>query len=94
MGRSVRLKSFELVARDIRDVDVKLLHALSIAVGWPHRPKDWDFLRRAGLRASSLLTASGAFSEVRCGSPTDTNSPPSAWYSHRRAPKHKVPADG
>jgi ribosomal protein S18 acetylase RimI-like enzyme len=48
MGRSVRLKSFELVARDIRDVDVKLLHALSIAVGWPHRPKDWDFLRRAG----------------------------------------------
>ena len=48
MGRSVRLKSFELVARDIREVDVKLLHALSIAVGWPHRPKDWDFLRRAG----------------------------------------------
>lgn len=48
MGRSVRLKSFELVARDIREVDVKLLHALSIAVGWPHRPKDWDLLRRAG----------------------------------------------
>ena len=48
MGRSVRLKSFELVARDIREVDVKLLHALSLAVGWPHRPKDWDFLRRAG----------------------------------------------
>lgn len=48
MGRTVRVKSFELVARDIRDVDVKLLHALSIAVGWPHRPKDWDFLRRAG----------------------------------------------
>src|SRR5689334_16677972 len=48
MGRSVRLKSFELVARDIREVDVKLLHALSIAVGWPHRPNDWDFLRRAG----------------------------------------------
>ena len=48
MGRSVRLKSFELVARDIHEVDVKLLHALSIAVSWPHRPKDWDFLRRAG----------------------------------------------
>jgi GNAT superfamily N-acetyltransferase len=48
MGRSVRLKSFELIARDIREVDVKPLHALSIAVGWPHRPKDWDFLRRAG----------------------------------------------
>ncbi|MER8960445.1 GNAT family N-acetyltransferase [Mesorhizobium sp. M0701] len=48
MQRSVRLKSFELVARDIDDVDVKLLHALSISVRWPHRPKDWDFLRRAG----------------------------------------------
>ncbi|SJM33709.1 GNAT family N-acetyltransferase [Mesorhizobium delmotii] len=48
MRRSVRLKSFELVARDIDDVDVDLLHALSISVGWPHRPKDWDVLRRAG----------------------------------------------
>jgi GNAT superfamily N-acetyltransferase len=48
MGRTVRVKSFELAARDINEVDVKLLHALSIAVGWPHRPKDWDFLRRAG----------------------------------------------
>jgi GNAT superfamily N-acetyltransferase len=48
MQRSVRLKSFELVARDINDVDVELLHALSISVGWPHRSKDWDFLRRAG----------------------------------------------
>lgn len=48
MQKSVRLKSFELVAQDIADVDVKLLHALSIAVGWPHRPKDWDFLRRVG----------------------------------------------
>jgi GNAT superfamily N-acetyltransferase len=48
MGRTVRVKSFELMAKDINDVDVKLLHALSIGVGWPHRPKDWDFLRRAG----------------------------------------------
>ncbi|MGY8676676.1 GNAT family N-acetyltransferase [Bradyrhizobium sp. UFLA05-153] len=48
MGRTVRVKSFELVAKDINEVDVKLLHALSIGVGWPHRPKDWDFLRRAG----------------------------------------------
>jgi GNAT superfamily N-acetyltransferase len=48
MQRSVRLKSFELVARDINDVDVDLLHALSLSVGWPHRPKDWDLLRRAG----------------------------------------------
>lgn len=48
MKRSVRLKSFELVAQDINDVDVELLHALSISVRWPHRPKDWDLLRRAG----------------------------------------------
>jgi ribosomal protein S18 acetylase RimI-like enzyme len=48
MQKSVRLKSFELVAQDIAEVDVTLLHALSIAVGFPHRPKDWDFLRRAG----------------------------------------------
>ncbi|MBZ9992856.1 GNAT family N-acetyltransferase [Mesorhizobium sp. BH1-1-4] len=48
MQRSVRLKSFELVARDIDEVEVELLHALSISVRWPHRPKDWDTLRRAG----------------------------------------------
>jgi GNAT superfamily N-acetyltransferase len=48
MQKSVRLKSFELVAQDIADVDVELLHALSIAVGWPHRAADWEFLRRAG----------------------------------------------
>lgn len=48
MGRTVRVKSFELAAKDINDVDVTLLHALSTGVGWPHRRKDWDFLRRAG----------------------------------------------
>ena len=48
MLQSVRLNSFELFARDINEVDVKLLHALTIAVGWPHREKDWDFLRRVG----------------------------------------------
>ena len=48
MQRSVHLKSFELVARDIDEVEVELLHALSISVRWPHRPKDWDTLRRAG----------------------------------------------
>ena len=48
MPRSVRLKSFQLFARDMNGVDVELLHALSISVSWPHRPKDWDLLRRAG----------------------------------------------
>ena len=48
MQKSVRLKSFELFAQDIAEVDIKLLHALTTAVGWPHRPKDWEFLLRAG----------------------------------------------
>ncbi|MBB2973097.1 GNAT family N-acetyltransferase [Mesorhizobium sp. RMAD-H1] len=48
MKNSVRLKSFELVARNMAEVDVHLLHALSIGVGWPHRPQDWDLLRRTG----------------------------------------------
>ncbi len=48
MAKSVRVKSFDLEAQDISEVDVDLLHALSIGVGWPHRPADWEFLRRAG----------------------------------------------
>lgn len=48
MKRSVRLPFFELVAQDIADVDVKLLHALSLAVGWSYRAKDWDLMRRVG----------------------------------------------
>jgi len=48
MQKSVRVKSFELFARDISEVDVELLHALSTGVGWPHRSADWDFLRSVG----------------------------------------------
>jgi GNAT superfamily N-acetyltransferase len=48
MQRSVHLKSFELFARDINDVDIELLHALTISVRWPHRQKDWEFLRQVG----------------------------------------------
>ena len=48
MGKSVRVKSFELAAQDISEVDLHLLHALSAGVGWPHRPADWDFLRQVG----------------------------------------------
>ncbi|MEN3793043.1 GNAT family N-acetyltransferase [Fulvimarina sp. MAC3] len=48
MQDAVRLKSFELFARDIGSVDISLLHALSISVGWPHRPKDWEFLLSVG----------------------------------------------
>ncbi len=48
MRKSVRLQSFELIARDIVEVDVGQLHALSLSVGWPHRPKDWDLLLKVG----------------------------------------------
>ena len=48
MKRSVRLPYFELVAQDIADIDVKRLHALSLAVGWSYRAKDWDLMRRVG----------------------------------------------
>jgi len=48
MRKSVRLKSFELVARDIAEAETSLLHALSLSVGWPHRPHDWELLLRSG----------------------------------------------
>ncbi|WP_257165084.1 GNAT family N-acetyltransferase [Bradyrhizobium sp. SRS-191] len=48
MQDSVRLKSFELFPQDIASVDVELLHALTISVGWPHRPNDLELMRRAG----------------------------------------------
>jgi GNAT superfamily N-acetyltransferase len=48
MPPSVQLSSFELVARDINDVDIDHLHALTISVRWPHRQKDWAFLRQVG----------------------------------------------
>ncbi|WP_311272841.1 MULTISPECIES: GNAT family N-acetyltransferase [unclassified Rhizobium] len=48
MAVSVRVKSFDLVAQDISEADVQALHALSLGVGWPHRPADWELLRRVG----------------------------------------------
>lgn len=44
----MQLQSFELRLGDIADVDLESLHALSIAVGWPHRAEDWQMLRDAG----------------------------------------------
>jgi GNAT superfamily N-acetyltransferase len=40
--------TFQTRQTDIGAVDVAQLHALSMAVGWPHRADDWDFLRTAG----------------------------------------------
>ncbi|ASV88226.1 acetyltransferase family protein (plasmid) [Ochrobactrum quorumnocens] len=48
MQKSVRLKSFELIAHDISNVDKSLLHGLSMGVRWPHRPNDWDILLKTG----------------------------------------------
>lgn len=48
MQKLVRIKSFDLVAQDIAEVEVRHLHALATAVGWPHRPNDIDFLRQVG----------------------------------------------
>lgn len=48
MQKSVRLKSFELIAHDIADVDKSLLHGLSMGVRWPHRPNDWDLMLKTG----------------------------------------------
>jgi len=48
MQNSVRLKSFELMAQDIKDVDVSLLHGLSMGVRWPHRPNDWEHILQTG----------------------------------------------
>lgn len=36
------------MAENIHSVDISLLHALSISVGWPHRSKDWELLLKAG----------------------------------------------
>lgn len=45
---SIKLESFELLLGDIADIEVEKLHALSLSVGWPHRPQDWQMLRQAG----------------------------------------------
>jgi len=40
--------SFEMRIAGIESVDLELLHALSISVGWPHRSEDLQFLREFG----------------------------------------------
>jgi GNAT superfamily N-acetyltransferase len=46
--------AFQMRQTDIGAVDVAQLHALSMAVGWPHRADDWDFLRSAGQGIAAL----------------------------------------
>jgi GNAT superfamily N-acetyltransferase len=42
------LDAFEISIVDINRVDLTQLHALSIAIGWPHRGEDWEILRSTG----------------------------------------------
>lgn len=45
---SLTIDTFALQLRDISDVDLGSLHALSVSVSWPHRAEDWAFLRNIG----------------------------------------------
>lgn len=45
---TIQLEAFELTLEDIASADIEKLHALSVGVGWPHRPKDWQMLLENG----------------------------------------------
>jgi len=47
-SESLAIDVFEMRLVDINAVDLAQLHALSIAVGWPHRAEDWQFMRGIG----------------------------------------------
>ncbi len=44
----LHLDAFKITLRDIGEIDVVQLHALSVAVGWPHRDSDWRVLLDLG----------------------------------------------
>ncbi|WFU27505.1 GNAT family N-acetyltransferase [Bradyrhizobium sp. CB1717] len=46
--RSLTIDAFDVRAVDIDTVELDQLYTLSIGVGWPHRPEDWQFLRDTG----------------------------------------------
>ncbi|PTE11113.1 GNAT family N-acetyltransferase [Mesorhizobium helmanticense] len=45
---SLKIDTISMRIGDIEGVDLDRLHALSLAVGWPHRAEDWQFLRESG----------------------------------------------
>lgn len=51
---TLRVDAVSLHLIDIRQAPLDQLHALSIAVGWPHRAEDWQFLRETGHGVAAL----------------------------------------
>ncbi|MGF0540674.1 GNAT family N-acetyltransferase [Agrobacterium sp. ES01] len=45
---TLHVDAYQMRFANVADVDVEQLHALSIAVGWPHRAEDWQYLRDLG----------------------------------------------
>jgi GNAT superfamily N-acetyltransferase len=45
---TLHVDAYQIRFADVADVDLEQLHALSIAVGWPHRAEDWQYLRELG----------------------------------------------
>lgn len=45
---TMEVDAFRMHLRDVCEVELAQLHALSIGVGWPHRPQDWELLRALG----------------------------------------------
>lgn len=45
---TLHVDAFQVRLADVADVDLEALHALSIAVGWPHRAEDWRYMRELG----------------------------------------------
>lgn len=44
----LHVDAFQMHFASVADADLEQLHALSIAVGWPHRAEDWQVLRELG----------------------------------------------
>lgn len=54
LPEALRVDAVSLHLIDIRQAPLDQLHALSIAVGWPHRAEDWQFLRETGHGVAAL----------------------------------------
>lgn len=48
-SETFQLDTIPVGVRDMATIDVNLLLALSVNVGWPHRAEDWEFMREVGL---------------------------------------------